>query len=461
MLLKTDSYKITHWNQYPDGVKTIESYFECRKGAQYGTFPFFSLQYILKRHLVGKVVTHAMIDEALPIFKSHFGGNGYFNEAGWRAIVNDYDGHLPISIRAIPEGTLVRPGVALFIVRNTDTRFPWLTNVAETLLVQTWYGTTVGALSYAIKSVVSQYLIATTGDTAGIDFMLQDFGYRGATTHEAAGIGGAAHLLSFLGTDTLAAISTTMDYYGSDGKNIGYSVPATEHSVMTAAGRAGEQDLVGKLLDTYKTGILSVVADSYDIYNFTSHIVGEVYKDQILSRDGTFVIRPDSITPRDPTPESEMVTLCNILWDKIGGVVNDKGYKVIDQHVKLLWGDGIDINGITKILDSMMRAGYAASNIACFGMGGGLLQKVNRDTQRCAIKACALEDKDGIWHDQYKDPLDKTKISLKGRLKTIMAPDGMTTVKIDEPGDDIMQEVYRNGKLLIDHRWSDVRSRVQ
>jgi len=460
-LLKTDSYKINHWNQYPAGTRTIESYFECRKGATFGSFPFFGLQYVLKRHFVGEVVDHASIDQVLPLFRAHFGGDGYFYEKAWRTLVDRHHGRLPLRVRALPEGTIIRPGVAPFVVRNTDPDFAFLTNVGETLLMQTWYGTTVAAMSYAVKSVIAGYLKATGCTLADLPFMLHDFGFRGATTFEAAGIGGAAHMLSFFGTDNLAAMATAMDFYGAAVDGLAYSVPATEHSVMTASGRAGEADLVGRLIREYPRGILSVVADSYDVYNFVRHIVGDLHKEAILARDGVFVIRPDSVTPMDPTPEAEMVTLCNILWEKIGGVINAAGYKVLDPHVRLLWGDGIDLGGIVKILEAMSRAGFAASNIACFGMGGGLLQKVNRDTQRCAIKACALEDKDGVWHDQYKEPLDQTKKSLRGRLKTVQAPDGLATVRIEDEGEDLLQTVFENGELLVDHKFEDVRARTQ
>jgi len=460
-LLTMDSYKVTHWDDYPAGTKTIESYFECRGGALFKQFPFYGLQGILKDNFAGQVLTKAMIDQATDIFKVHFGNDAVFNRKGWLAMRDRYDGRLPLRIRALPEGTVVKPGVMLFNIKNTDPDFAYLTNVSETVLMQTWYPTTVAALGYAVRQNIAYYLKATGCGLAGLDFMLQDFGFRGVSSVESAGIGGAAHLLNFKGSDTLAALAYAHDRYNADLDKLMFSVIATEHSIMTALGRDGEAEVVRGLLARHRTGILSVVADSYDIYNFVRYIVGQLFRAEIMARDGVFVIRPDSVTPQDPTPEQQMVTLCNILWEVIGGTVNDSGYKVLDPHVRLLWGDGIDIDGICKIMESMMRAGYAICNIACFGMGGGLLQKVNRDTQRCAIKACAIEDKDGVWHDQYKEPLDPTKKSLRGRLKTIERDGELVTVRVEEDGVDLLRPVFENGELLVDDDFESIRARAR
>lgn len=460
-LLTTDSYKVTHWDDYPEGTRTIESYFECRNGALFKQFPFYGLQGILKDNFVGPVLTQDMIDQAADIFKVHFGNDAVFNRKGWLTLLERYQGRLPLRIRALPEGTVIRPGVMPFNIVNTDPEFAYLTNVSETVLMHTWYPTTVAALGYTVRQVIAYYLKATGCNLSGLDFMLQDFGFRGVSSVESAGIGGAAHLLNFKGSDTLIALAYAHDRYNADLEKLMFSVIATEHSVMTALGRDGEVEVVRSLLARHRTGILSVVADSYDIYNFVRNFVGDIFKADILARDGVFVIRPDSVTPQDPTPEQEMVTLADILWEVIGGTINDAGYKVLDPHVRLLWGDGIDIDGIGKILESMRHAGYAASNIACFGMGGGLLQKVNRDTQRCAIKACAIEDLDGVWHDQYKEPLDTTKKSLRGRLKTIERDGELVTVRFEEPGVDLLQTVYENGELLIDDNFEDIRARAR
>ena len=458
-LLKTDSYKITHWAQYPEGTQRVMSYFECRKGARFEEFPFFGLQYILKRHFEGIVFGYKDIFDAEAIFKSHFGSDAVFNGAGWRRLLAKHGGKLPLRIRALPEGTIARPGLALFTVENTDEEFPWLTNVAETLLMQTWYPTTVAALSYTAKKVIAEYLRKTGSSDAMLSFMLQDFGFRGASSHESAGIGGAAHLVNFLGTDTLAAMETAAQYYGADYSDLAYSVPATEHSVMTATGREGEQALVGRLIKQYQSGILSVVADSYDVYGFVDRIMAG-FREQIMARDGVFVVRPDSVTPQDPTPELEMVTLAEKLWGVFGGTVNEAGYKVLDKHVRLLWGDGIDLLGIEGILVALETNGFAAENIACFGMGGGLLQKVNRDTQRCAIKACA-QMRGGFWYDCFKEPLDKSKTSMHGLLGTYRNVDGSLYTAHRSSGQvDAMVTVFEDGVLRNESTFVEVRDRA-
>jgi len=459
-LLKTDSYKITHWAQYPANTEAVLSYFEARKGAKFSEFPLYGLQGILKTHFVGEVFNEKDIEEAAKIFKLHFGSDAVFNIEGWKRLYAKYHGKLPLRIKALPEGTIVKPGIALFTVENTDNDFPWLTNVAETLLMQMWYPTTVAAQSYAVKKLIARYLDKTGAGRDALSFMLQDFGFRGATSFEAAGIGGSAHLVNFLGTDTLAALEYAHDYYGADYDGLAYSVPATEHSVMTATGREGESDLVGRLIKQYPTGILSVVADSYDIYNFVSNIMGVTYREAILAREGVFVVRPDSVTPTHPTPESEMVDLLERLWASFGGTVNDAGYRLLDSHVRTLFGDGIDIDGIDLILDAITNAKFSAANFACFGMGGGLLQKLNRDTQRCAIKACA-QKRDGKWYDCFKEPLDTSKKSMHGMLVTTRDVDGTLYTTHNLPHiKDAMITVYENGELLVDQTFAEIRARA-
>lgn len=461
--LRTDSYKVGHWAMYPKTDIHLESYYSCRQGAEFDEIPFFGLQGILKEFFVGEVFNEYMIQQAFPLFKAHFGNDAVFHADGWRTMLKDYGGRLPLRVRALPEGTVIRPGVAPFTVTDTDPhgRFLALTNITETVLLHTWFPMTVAALGRAVLKILIKHLERTGCSKDMIRFMLHDFGFRGTSSLASAAVGGAAHLLGFLGTDTLIGMGYAHDYYGADLETLAYSVPATEHSVMTATGREGEVALVGELLRRFPLGILSTVADSYDIYNYTRNIVGGTYRDEIMARDGVFVVRPDSVTPQHPTPELEMVALCDILWEKFGGTVNQAGFRVIDPHVRLLWGDGIDLHGIDRILQAMGDAGYAACNVATFGMGGGLLQKINRDTECTAIKACAIQGADGVWRDQYKDPLDGSKKSLRGRLKTIKRDGELVTVRLEEPGEDLLQTVFEDGELLIDQNFADIRARAQ
>lgn len=453
--LTTDSYKLNHWNQYPAGTEKVYSYFECRKGAKFAETPFFGLQYIIKNHLEGVVVTREKIENAAKLCKAHFGDEKYFNREGWEYILNSHGGKLPVVIKAVEEGTVVPINNVLMTIENTDNKCFWLTNFLETILSQVWYPITVASLSREVKVNIKEYLDLTS-DGGLLNFGLHDFGFRGASSWESAGIGGAAHLINFLGTDTVVAMEVAVNYYNADLNGLAFSVAATEHSVMTALGKNGEEQVVENLLNEYPTGILSVVSDSYDIYNFVSNIVGTKFKDRILARDGVFVVRPDSITPTHPTPEEEMVWIMENLWANIGGTINSKGYKVIDPSVRVLWGDGIDLEGIKKILYAVTKAGFATENIACFGMGGGLLQKVNRDTQRCAFK-CSAQYRDGQWYDIQKNPKDVSKASKKGKLKLIKVDGEFETVGENDPGEDYLKVVFYNGVLVNEVDFATVR----
>ena len=453
--LTTDSYKLNHWNQYPAGTEKVYSYFECRKGAKFAETPFFGLQYIIKNHLEGVVVTREKIENAAKLCKAHFGDEKYFNREGWEYILNSHGGKLPVVIKAVEEGTVVPINNVLMTIENTDNKCFWLTNFLETILSQVWYPITVASLSREVKVNIKEYLDLTS-DGGLLNFGLHDFGFRGASSWESAGIGGAAHLINFLGTDTVVAMEVAVNYYTADLNGLAFSVAATEHSVMTALGKNGEEQVVENLLNEYPTGILSVVSDSYDIYNFVSNIVGTKFKDRILARDGVFVVRPDSITPTHPTPEEEMVWIMENLWANIGGTINSKGYKVIDPSVRVLWGDGIDLEGIKKILYAVTKAGFATENIACFGMGGGLLQKVNRDTQRCAFK-CSAQYRDGQWYDIQKNPKDVSKASKKGKLKLIKVDGEFETVGENDSGEDYLKVVFYNGVLVNEVDFATVR----
>ncbi len=453
--LTTDSYKLNHWNQYPAGTEKVYSYFECRKGAKFAETPFFGLQYIIKNHLEGVIVTREKIENAAKLCKAHFGSEKYFNREGWEYILNSHGGKLPVVIKAVEEGTVVPINNVLMTIENTDNKCFWLTNFLETILSQVWYPITVASLSREVKVTLNEYFTLTS-DGGLLNFGLHDFGFRGASSWESAGIGGAAHLINFLGTDTVVAMEVAVNYYNANLDNLAFSVAATEHSVMTALGKNGEEQVVENLLNEYPTGILSVVSDSYDIYNFVSNIVGTKFKDRILNRDGVFVVRPDSITPTHPTPEEEMVWIMENLWANIGGTINSKGYKVINPKVRVLWGDGIDIEGIKKILYFITKAGFATENMACFGMGGGLLQKVNRDTQRCAFK-CSAQYRDGQWYDIQKNPKDVSKASKKGKLKLIKVDGEFETVGENDPGEDCLKVVFTNGVLVKEIDFDTVR----
>lgn len=478
LILATDSYKLTHWHQYPEGTTRVYSYLESRKGAEFPYTVFFGLQAILKEYLCGdKLITRADIEEADTLAKAHF-GRDLFNKEGWEYLVHEHRGKIPLRIKAVPEGTVVPTGNVLMTVENTDPKCWWLTNAMESLLTHVWYPSTVASLSRATKETIASYLEATSDSMDGLPFMLHDFGYRGASSHESAAIGGAGHLVNFKGTDTLPAMKLAMDHYQADLETLAFSVPATEHSVMTSLGRDGEMEQVDRVLDENPTGILSVVADSYNIYSFVNTVTINSYRKRIEERDGVFVIRPDSVTMKDPTPEELTRWIAKTVDFNMGSTINSKGYKVLHPKVRILWGDGINREGIAKILDTLQNAGYSAENMV-FGMGGGLLQKgIDRDTQRFAFK-CSAQERDGKWVDIFKDPVDSSKKSKAGRLELVRATDGgYYTVPIgfgnDVPeglfiGDnglvgvsgDILKPVFFNGNIVHYQKFDEVRQRAE
>ena len=413
LILATDSYKLGHGPMYMPGTLAVHSYFEVRDGAEFDETVWYGIQGIIMEHLVGEVITTEMIDEAQVYVDAHM-GPGVFNREGWEYIVEKYHDRLPVKIWSVPEGGVYAPGTPLLAIENTDPELWWLSSYLETYLVQVWYPMTVASLSYAIKGDIADSLLRTTGSTEGIDFMLHDFGCRGATCMEAAGRGGAAHLVSFKGTDTDPALMYAHKYYEAALETLGFSVLAAEHSIMTALGRQGEAAVVEHLLNTFPTGILAAPIDSFDYVNYVTYTCGTLFRQRILERDGKFVFRPDSTSTQHPTPEDEMVWLLNELWGIFGGTINDLGFKVLNPKVGALWGDGIDRAGINKILAATEAAGFATSNYL-FGMGGALLQKVNRDTQRCAFKSSA-QFRDGQWYSISKET--EGKVSKSGRQVT-------------------------------------------
>lgn len=410
ILLMTDSYKVSHKNGYVKGLRRIQSYLESR-GGKYGQTLFFGLQYFLKRYLQGKVITKAGIDEAEAFWNAHFGRTDVFPRQAWIDLWAKHEGYLPIKISAVPEGIVIPNRNVLLTIENTDDEFPWLVNYLETLIMKVWYPITIASQSYQIRQDILGAL-NSTGSPEGIAFKCHDFGYRGVSSEETAAIGAAAHLISFMGTDTVAGIRLLNQYYGAE-EMCGFSIPATEHSIMCSFGRDNELTACENWLNQYPSGLIACVSDTYDIFNACEKIWGGALKEKVLKRDGTLVIRPDSGDYLQVVPK-----VLEILWKQFGGEVNKKGFKILDSHVRVIQGDGMNPETIKQLFETIGSYGWSADNLVV-GSGGGLLQKVDRDTQKFAIKACAalVDDK---WIDIWKDPVtDKGKRSKTGRLELV------------------------------------------
>jgi nicotinamide phosphoribosyltransferase len=444
---RSDSYKYTHWKQYPKGTTKIWSYLESRGGKFDGTI-FFGLQYLLKEFLAGAVVTREGIEKAAKYCKLHFGNEEYFNREGWEYILNKHGGKLPVRIKAVPEGTYVSTHNILMSIENTDPKCYWLTNFLETLLVQVWYPTTVATQSWHIKKLIGEFL-EKTGDPAGLPFKLHDFGYRGVSSDESAMIGGMAHLVNFKGTDTFCALIAADEYYGCSSV-AGYSIAAAEHSTITAWGEENEVEAYRNMLEQFPSGLVAVVSDSYDIFNACKNLWGDALKDRVMQREGTLVVRPDS---GDPVETVEKVL--EILGEAFGYTVNDKGFKVLDPHVRVIQGDGVNYDSIKAILQNLMDKGWSADNLA-FGMGGALLQKLDRDVMLFAMK-CAESVINGKIVNVFKKPVgDAWKASKKGRQVLVKTESGFETKPYGGSLQDELVTVFENGKIIKSYTFDEV-----
>ncbi|XP_028014653.2 nicotinamide phosphoribosyltransferase isoform X3 [Eptesicus fuscus] len=418
ILLATDSYKVTHYKQYPPNTSKVYSYFECRekktenskiRKVKYEETVFYGLQYILNKYLKGKVVTKEKIQEAKEVYKEHF-QDDVFNEKGWNYILEKYDGHLPIEVKAVPEGSVIPRGNVLFTVENTDPECYWLTNWVET-----------------------------------------------------AGIGASAHLVNFKGTDTVAGIALIKKYYGTKDPVPGYSIPAAEHSTITAWGKDHEKDAFEHIVTQFSSVPVSVVSDSYDIYNACEKIWGEDLRHLIVSRssEAPLIIRPDSGNPLDT-----VLKVLDILGKKFPITENSKGYKLLPPYLRVIQGDGVDINTLQEVVEGMKQKKWSIENIA-FGSGGALLQKLTRDLLNCSFK-CSYVVTNGLGVNVFKDPVaDPNKRSKKGRLSLHKTPAGnFVTLEegkgdLEEYGHDLLHTVFKNGKVTKSYSFDEVRKNAK
>lgn len=449
--LLTDSYKFSHAPQYPPGTQFVRSHFVSRGGLFPETVQF-GLQPMLI-DVLSQRVTHEDVDLAKEICDLHM-GPGMFNEEGWRYIVDHHQGRLPVRIKAAPEGSVIGVHNVLMTVENTDPKCFWLTNYLETILSHVWYPMTVATLSRAMKKLILGYL-KETGDPSLIDFKLHDFGFRGVSSIESAAIGGAAHLVNFKGTDTVVALLLLRRIYGE--KMAGFSIPASEHSTITSWGRDDEFKAFKNMIKTYGSNFAyACVSDSFDVYGACAKGWGEELKADVEGAGGTLVVRPDSGVPH------EVVVKClDILGEKFGYTINNVGvgYKVLNPKVRLIQGDGIDFEETRKILEAMKRAGWSADNVT-FGMGGGLLQKVNRDTQKCAFK-CNSVMVNGVERDVYKSPItDPGKKSMRGQLYLTKNDKGEYVTKVGTSEKDLLELVFENGEVKKTWTLAEIRARA-
>ena len=454
LILDVDSYKVTHFNQYPQNTKKLYAYIEARN-LNSEELIFFGLQAFVKKYLLNPI-TQDDIDEAEKFLLSHI---GVFNRDDWEYILNEHGGFLPIEIKSLDEGTVTNKKIPLLDITNTDEKVPWLVTYIETALLRSlWYPSSVATISREIKKIIFRYLDDTcTNFDDQLPFKLHDFGARGVSSYESSRIGGAAHLLNFLGSDTVEGAMFLKDYY--DGTDISYSIPASEHSTITAWGKDNENKAHENIINQFllEGKVIASVIDSYDTFETASKTISSELKEKIINSKGTLVVRPDS----GKLPDT-IIELLNTLSseENFGYTLNSKGYKELPSYIRVIQGDGVDKNSIEDILISMKENNYSAANIT-FGMGGALLQKLDRDTYSFAMKVSAIHD-GIIWKDVYKEPSsDQTKNSRRGRF-AIVQNDELEVIDLEKLSQtNLLKTRYKDGKLYNETDLKAIRNKVE
>ena len=439
LIINTDNYKHCHYSLYPKGTEYVSSYIESRGGI-YPSTMFVGLQAFIRDYLM-RPITLEDIDEAEATEREQ---GMHFNRENWMGILNDHGGYLPVEIEAVPEGTVLPPRNVLVQLINTDPKYFWATSFFETALLRAvWYPTTIGTLSWLCKQIIREALDQTSDHPEILRFMLHDYGARGVSSQQSAALGGLAHLVNFNQSDTVPGILAAKKWYNAvDPSNSG---PNSEHAGFCAWGRENEVDAMRNMLEMYReNGVALLLTDTYDHEHAVKNIIGKELKEEIENFPGLVGARPDSGDPVQVTSDTT-----EWLMDAFGYTTNSKGYKVLPDYIRVVQGDGIVIDSLREIYIELERRGLAADN-AVFGMGGGLLQHVNRDTMNFGQKANAVRV-NGEWIDIYKQPTgDSMKVSKAGRLALKYENGTYETVPRDSipPEENVLVPVFRDGKLL-------------
>ena len=477
-----DFYKADHRSQYPKGTEVVFSNLTPRKSRNEGIkeVVFFGLQYFIKEYLISR-------------------WNEDFFQKPKEKVVNDYKrrietslgkgaitfehiealhdlGYLPMEIKALPEGSLIPMRCPCLVMFNTKKEFFWLTNYFETILsCVIWGAITSATTAYQYKKLLTEFADKTVGNRDFVQWQGHDFSFRGMFGYEAACISGAAHLLSFTGTDTIPAIDFHEKYYNADSEKelIGASVPATEHSVMSMGTQENEIATFKRLIsEIYPNGIVSIVSDTWDFWKVITEYLPHL-KEKILARNGKVVIRPDSGNPvkiicgdKDApieTPEHKGAIEC--MWEVFGGTTTDKGYKLLDGHVGLIYGDSITVERCKKICEQLEEKGFCSFNVV-LGIGSYTYQYVTRDTFGFAVKA-TYGEVNGESREIFKTPKtdDGTKNSAKGLIAIYKSENNSTYEMYDnvswkEVNNCELKTVFRDGKIFNEQTLNEIRKRL-
>lgn len=482
-MFETDGYKLDHRRQYPKGTEYVYSNWTARgsriEGIDHVTF--VGLQMALRKRFMDSFQRDFFdrpVDEVCDEYQTMLDGYLGPNDVGTDHIRALHAlGYLPLEFKALPEGTKVPLRVPMITVENTHPDFFWLTNYVETILsAELWLTMTSATTAGAIREILDSWAIKTTGNTEGVGFQGHDFSMRGMSGLDSAVSSAIGHLVHFTGTETVPVLSELPKFYPVEGFLAG-TVPATEHSVMCAGGEDDETETFQRLMDLYPSGFLSVVSDTWDYWNVLTTILPKL-KDQIMARDGRLVIRPDSGDPADiicgtvrefgkgTTPEEK--GSFEVLWDLFGGETNDLGYKVLDSHIGLIYGDSMNPDRIKDICERLAAKGFVTTGWVA-GIGSYNYQYQTRDTFMFAMKATnvTIEGDEKAIHKNPKTDSGMKK-SLKGRIAVVENRDTGELVAYDdsaadlretaqEIGLDLLETVWKDGKFLREYTFDEVR----
>lgn len=489
--LMADFYKLSHREQYPNKTEVVYSTWTPRSGKhlpQIKEVVAFGFQGFIKelKETFDNDFFGVPKEEAIGAYSRIVKNCLGVAQPYTKHLEDLHDlGYLPLKVNALEEGTLVPFRVPMLTVENTDDRFFWLTNYVETMAsANLWKPCTSASVGRVYRQILDKYAQETTGSTMGVEFQGHDFSMRGMSGVEDAARTGVGHLLSFVGTDTIPAIQYAEQYYNANVEEelVGCSVNATEHSVMCAGGKEDERETYRRLIeDTYPTGIVSIVSDTWDLWNTLDNIIPSL-RDSILARNGgedsldKVVIRPDSGDPADILCGNEFSTdaraqkgVVELLYDTFGGTVNEQGYKVLNPAVGAIYGDAITIDRCTEICERLKAKGFASTNVV-YGIGSYTYQYQTRDSLGFAMKATSVTI-DGEERAIFKDPVtdDGTKKSARGRVAVYKGPSGnlyyadKDSECVTGPSDheiDQLETIFENGKITRETTLAEVRGRL-
>lgn len=420
-MLLCDFYKISHRAMYPKGTQYVYSTWTPRHSitGEFTEVVNVGLEIFVQEWLIDFFNTHFFNRPLRDILRE-------YEEVITRTIGGDIEtthiedlhrlGYLPLQIHNLPEGSVVPIQTPVATIVNTDPRFFWLTNYIESLMsCELWQISTSATIARRYKQLFDKFARETSENLSFTSFQGHDFSMRGMSSLRSAILSGMGHLTSFVGTDTIPAIQA-MDYYHYDSGLTGTSIPASEHSIQCAY----ENDEVyfkTLLTEVHPTGMVSIVSDGYDFWDVMDTLLPKL-KEMIMTRDGKVVIRPDSGDPVDiicgtPNRKGAIQTL----WEIFGGSINSKGYKELDPHIGLIYGDAITYDRATQILTKLREAGFSSTNVV-FGIGSYTYQYNTRDTfgYACKSTACIIN---GREKHIFKDP--KTDSGVKKSQKGLVS----------------------------------------